>query len=119
MALLIISICNFGIALFLIPFLMVLGSAFSTVIVLTLGAIFGMLFAFIIKDIENLERKHHIFAMIFIPLIALINIFIMVEAANFFDRFIQINMQHNPWILSSLYVLAFIIPYFIYNILQR
>lgn len=82
-ALLVITVCNLGLAVFLIPFFILLGDTFSTLMILLLGGIMGTLFAFIIQDIEYLEKKHHLFAMIFIPLTTIINIFIMVKAANF------------------------------------
>lgn len=118
-ALLVIAVCNLGLAVFLIPFFIVLGDTFSTLMVLIIGGIMGTLFAFTIQDIEYLERKHHLFAMIFIPLTAIINIFIMVKASNFAAEVLIVEAYNNPLLMSLLYVLAFLIPYFYYNILQR
>ena len=111
MSLLIIAVCNLGISLFLVPFLIVFGITFSSVIVIALGFMFGILFSFLIKDIEHLEPKHHLFAAIFIPMIALINIFLMVQGANFFANIFKTDIQQDPVLLSFFYIGAFLLPY--------
>ena len=58
-----------------------------------------------------LFRSHHVFAAIFIPLIAVINIFIMVTAANRISEILQLNIKLNSLMLSSVYVSLFLIPY--------
>ncbi len=118
-ALLIITTCNLGIALFLVPFLIVLGSGFSTIVVIIMGLIFGTLFSFIVKDIEHLEKHHHLFAGLIMPAVAVINIGIMVRASNFFAELLELEIYHNPLVMSLLYLAAFVLPYFFIVILDK
>ena len=116
--LLIIAVCNFGISIFLVPFLLVFGTLVSSIIIVLMGFVFGILFNYIIQDIEHLERKHHLFAALFIPTISVVNIYVMTKAVNVFDAKLQLGIQHNPLVVSLLYVVAFMIPY-IYSMIKR
>ena len=112
-SLLILTVCNLLVAVFLVPFILVLQGAFVYIIIGVLGLIFGLLFNHVIQNIEHLELRHHVFAAIFIPLIAVINIFVMVTAANRISEILQLTIELNPLMLSSVYVSLFLIPYVI------
>ncbi len=119
MSLLIMAVCNFGISLFLIPFLIVFKDTFSIIIVAIMGLLFGILFSFLIKDIEHLEPKHHLFAAIFVPLIALLNIYFMVQGANFFSDVFKTEIRHNPIYIGTSYIVTFLIPYIWINLKKK
>ena len=110
-AIVILLICNLLVSLFLIPFLFVLKGTFLYLIVGTLGFVFGLLFNFLIRDLEHLELKHHLFAAIFIPIVAVVNIFVMVSASLAVSEIIAIPIEEHPIIMSSVYVVAFLGPY--------
>ena len=112
-SLLILTICNLFIAVFLVPFLLALQGVFVYVIVGVLGTIFGLLFSRVIQDIEHIEMHHHIFAAVFIPMIAVINIFVMVAATNKISEIFQLTLKLHPIILSCIYVACFLTPYLI------
>ena len=112
-SLLVLTICNLLVAVFLVPFLLALQGSFIYVIVGVLGLIFGLLFNNVIQNIEHLEIQHHIFAAIFIPIIAVINIFIMVTATNKIAGILQLTLRLHPLMLSSVYVSLFLLPYVI------
>jgi len=112
-SLLVLVICNLAISLFLIPFLLIMEQNFVYIIVSVLGLIFGLLFNFLIHNIEDLEHKHHVTAMILVPLLAIINLYIVVTVSNNIDKIIKIDIQHNPLLIAGFYVLFFVIPYFI------
>lgn len=114
-SLLVLLICNFAISMFLIPFLLVLKTTFVFVIVAVLGLIFGFLFNLLVTDIEHLEKKHHFFAAIFIPLVSIVNVFIMVSLSNAVATFFNMFLHHNPFTLGIVYVVAFLAPYLTMN----
>ena len=78
----VIIVANFAISVALIPILMTLNGALLYFIIILLGIIFGLLFELVIRSIEHLEKKHHLLLVILIPLIALINVFVISNISN-------------------------------------
>jgi hypothetical protein len=113
-SLMVLFICNLLVAVFLVPFLLVLGGTIIYIIVASLGLIFGLFFNLLIRDIEHLEAHHHLFALLLVPLVSLVNIFIMVNVSKRVAEIIQVSFKLNPVLLSLVYVGAFIVPYLFY-----
>lgn len=111
--LLVLTIGNFLISIIMIPFLLVLETYQVEIIVTVIGLIFGSLFNLIIRDIEHIESKHHFAAALFIPALAIINVFVMVSVANTFSARFNLMNAKNPVFVSLFYVGAFVIPYII------
>ena len=118
-ALVVITLCMIGVAIFLIPFLIVISNYYLYFIVVALGIIFGLLFNFIIQDIEHLEPKHHWFAGFFIPIIAILALAISVHVANRADEILGAELRHNPWVVGALFVIVFMIPFIISSIKKK
>jgi hypothetical protein len=116
LTLLILTICSFMITIILVPFLLVLPNSLIYIIVLVLGFLFGLIFTFIVLDLEHLEKHHHIFAGFFIPLVALINMLILVALSKKIGNVLKIAiLPRDPLIISLLYIVAFILPYLFYS----
>lgn len=110
---------NFILSVVLIPFLLVLSNYQLYFIILLVGASFGLLFNIIIREIEYLDTKNHIIPGIFIPAIAIINISIMTDLSNYLMKVSNIdNTPHNPFAISIIYVVFFIIPYLIHKTVE-
>lgn len=110
---------NFILSVVLIPFMLVLSNYQLYFIIMIIAVAFGLLFNLIIRDIEYLDRKHHVIAGIFIPTIAIINVSIMVNVSNNLMRLSKINnVPQNPIAISIIYVVFFVLPYMIYNLLE-
>lgn len=111
-ALILAIVGNLFLSVVLIPFLMVLNSVQSYFFIITISFSFGFLFSSILKDIDGLDKRHHVIAGIFIPCLALINVYVMVDLANYIDEALGITVfHHNPIIVSIVYALFFVIPY--------
>jgi hypothetical protein len=116
--LLILSICNFLIFLGIIPLMIFIKSPLLILILGTLGLLFGLIFSFLIRDIEHLQPRHHIFAALFMPILSIINIFVLVTLG----RFVQGSSSYpaSTLLLASLvYVIMFLLPYSIEAIIQK
>ena len=112
--LLVTIVGNLILSIILIPFLLTLSHFQLYLIIVIIAVTFGFLFDLLIRDIENLEQKHYIIAGVFIPALAIINVFFMVKFANHITRVMRIsNIQHNPLIVGIIYTFAFIMPYMI------
>lgn len=113
-ALLVTIAGNLIISADLIPFLIVMKDIPLYLIIIVLGIAFGLLFNLLLKDIEHIDFKHHVIAAIFIPGIAIVNLFIITNLANRLIEILDIsNVQHNPIVISIVYIIAFMLPYVI------
>ena len=115
----IIIAANFAISIALIPLLMALNGALLYFTIIVLGIIFGLLFELVIRSIEHLERKHHIFLAFLIPLTALANVFIISKVSNNLARTLQLANFQNPVLISVIYAASFVLPYAVYRFVLR
>ena len=115
-SLVIAIIGNFIISVTLIPFILALSGASLYLIVITLGLAFGLLFELLIRTIENLEIKHHLFLGIIIPITTLINFIII---SNNIKKLIGIESPQDMLIVGSVYAIAFILPYISYQVFLK
>jgi len=112
-----LAVLNLLISIVLVPVLIVFKPVAVNLIVLTVGLLFGFLFNFLIRDIEHVDTEHHIVAASFIPVTAIINIFVVTAVAESFAIKFRIDITQHPIILSLIYVIAFLSPY-IFEVLQ-
>ena len=115
-SLLIAVIGNLVISIALIPVLLVLKGVSLYIVVITLGTSFGLLFELLVRGIENLETKHHLFLSIIIPVIAVINFFVI---SNNLEELIGLKNPQDPIIVGSVYTIAFMLPYISYQIFLK
>lgn len=105
---------NFVISIILIPFMLAIPGLRLIVIILIIGFAFGAFFDMLIRDLRSTENKDIVIAGIFLPLLALINVSLMVEFANYLEQKLGLlTGQHNPWLISVTYVFAFVLPHVI------
>ncbi len=114
-ALIVTVIGNLFVSVILILFLIALNKLALYAIIATIALTFGLLFNLIINDIENIDPKHHVIASIFIPAIALINIYVITILTNDVQLTLQIQNPHSPILVSIVYVVAFMLPYIVNN----
>ncbi len=107
---------NFIISIALMPFLIALSGFRLFLFVIALGASFGLLFELLVRGIEGLEARHHLFLGITIPIVALANFVIISDNLK---KLIGIESPHDPIIVGAVYGISFILPYIIYRIFLR
>lgn len=108
---LVISLVNFIMSVVLIPFMLVI-SAWSFYLIVAIIALFiGFLFNSSLSDLEHLERKHHLFALIFVPVVAVAELFITWYVAGKFARAISLTLPQSPYITSAVFIVFFLLPY--------
>ena len=108
--LVVITTCNLFAGMFLIPFLLILPQWPMYLLVVSIALVFGLLFNLIIRDID-IEKHHHILAVTFIPIITIINLFLMTAVANKLDVILNLSVEHSPYVISLLYAVVFLLPY--------
>lgn len=119
---LIISIvANMVVSVVLIPFMLAVQSATTLYSIIALLALsFGFFFNLLLTDIEHVDPRHHVIAGIFIPALAVINIFIVINVTTVLDKvFFGAQFKQNALIIALIYVVAFIAPYLITMMINR
>ncbi len=110
LALLVIVVLNFLIFLILLPIIQIIQNIQLYVIVGSIGLVFGLILNFLIRDIDHLEPKHHIFAVLFIPIISIINMALLLS----FYQTINSTVTGNNMgfvVAGVIYVLMCALPY--------
>ena len=79
-----------------------------------IGLAFGALINVILIEIHKIEVKKHIIPGLLVGAIALINVYIMTKLANVLEIKLKLlTPEHDPIIVSAVYVTAFLIPHLI------
>ena len=111
MGIIIAIIGNMVIAVILIPMILVLSSTVLYIIIGIIGLGFGGMFYFLLNDLEHVSPEHHVVGGVFMPAIALITIYVMVDIVKYLAKVININVTSNSIIISLIYVITFTAPY--------
>ena len=117
--LVIISVANFAIAVALIPILIALNGFVLYAIIIIIGVVFGLIFEIVIRSMEHLEKKHHIFLVLLIPSIALVNVFFMASMSNTLSKILSLRNIQNQTIISLIYAASFVLPYIVYRFILK
>lgn len=100
-----------------LPFIIFFNSYLMYSFILLVGLVFGFIFSFMVNDLKHLEKQGHLLLSLLIPSIAIINIFVMVYMLKHLVERFDIIFSHNPVILSTLYLLGYVIPYLFFSLL--
>ena len=114
-----VAVANFAVSIALVPLLMALKGAGLYFVIVVLGIIFGLAFELAIRTIEHLEYRHHLFLAIFIPLVALINAFIIARLSNDLAARLSLQNSHSPLIIGIVYSGSFVLPYLVYRFVLK
>lgn len=119
LALLITIFGNFMMSVVLVPFLVYAEGAMLYVVICIFGLFMGFIFQVLLRDIENLDYQHHIMAGLFLPVMAIINVYIMAQISNVIESMIVTHpLRQDPLTISFTYFLSFMLPYSIYQIFR-
>ncbi len=118
-ALIVIIFANLVVSLVLIPFFIIFHAWMLYSIIILLAGSIGFLYNLLITDIGHLQRKHHVWAGIIVPIIAAANMIIMVLVANQFiaETHTQTATQ-SPWLIAAVFSGVLILPY-LFGLLRK
>jgi hypothetical protein len=103
---------NFILSMAIVPFLLVINKLTLDILIIIIGLAFGALFDTVVVDMRTVDRKHQLIAGLVIPIVALINISLMTQAANSLNNLLRFSaIRQDPYTISILYVIAFILPF--------
>ena len=110
-SLLILMFCNFLGVLLLLPFLLVFEGTQLYLVVFLFAIMFGLLFNYLIMALSHLGDKHHIIAGVVIPILAIIDILVMLELMEMLIERFRFFPTFDPYVVVVLFIAAFLIPY--------
>lgn len=96
----------------LIPILLSMTTIVADLFIFLIGFAIGLWFNLLVWDIEYLTKKHHLIAILIIPLLAVLNLYAIVRISNALnDVFGITNIRGDALTISAIYVIAFLLPY--------
>lgn len=110
---------NFAVSIAVIPILIALKGMILYSALIILGVVFGMLFELVIRSIEHLEKKHHVFLAFLIPMAALANVFVIAKVSNSLSRTLNLTNVQDSMIIAIVYAASFVLPYIVYRFVLK
>ncbi|MBI5378207.1 MAG: hypothetical protein HZA82_06240 [Thaumarchaeota archaeon] len=111
---------NFVLSVVLVPFLVILSGGYLYLSLLVFGVSFGLLFSLILRSSEGVKEEQHIMANVFIPVVGLINMYIIARLCNKLILILQFKSTENsPALVSMIYMFAFLLPYLVMHYFQE
>lgn len=117
-ALLILIFGNFFMSLLLIPSILLIEGILLYVIIGVIALLFGFFYDLIIRELEKLEIDHKIVEGLFIPVLSIINIYIIIGLVNYTVQKLNYENQNNLFVVGVIYITFFILPY-IMNLIEH
>ena len=111
-------IANFLLSVALLPFLIALKGVWLYSALAFIALSFGAVMDAVLRMVQHISQQQ-IIAELFIPTLALINIYIMAGLANTLSTKIGMNTTHNALLISIVYVVAFSTPHFMTEVLKK
>ena len=111
MLLLLVLLGNIFLAAFIVIVSSIITPTYSYILIVVIGSIFGFLIDAPLKEMKKLSKKKHKFSKILLPVLAILNIFIIIGIKNTAEHFTNLEFAINPIIAGILYGVSFLIPH--------
>lgn len=115
---LIILIGNIIINSFIVFLSGLLRETYFYIMIALVAILFGTLIEIPLRDIEKLDKNKHFLSRIMLPLLSLINIYIMIGIKNIAEYFLDIKFEFNPIVAGILYGICLLLPHITTSIIK-
>jgi hypothetical protein len=102
-----------------IPFLLILGTGGSIVVLAILGLLYGVLAVILINDLEHLQTHHHISLGFIIPISAIIVSLILFGQLSTVAAQAEIPVHTTQIIVSVVYTISSIVPLIGFHLMRK
>jgi len=110
-SLVLLALFNLVAVFFLIPFLMFFADPFISVMVGGIGLLFGFLFNLLIMGIEHMKKRHTITAGFFIPILAILDIMLILSITETINTMLVRPVTYNVSLVVVVFITTFVAPY--------
>lgn len=108
-----LALFNLIACFFLIPFLMFFDGFYLYLSVVLFGLMFGILFNFLIIGLEHLDNHHMIIAGIFIPLLAVIDMVLILKIVERINMILKVSVEYDVSMIIIIFITVFVLPYLV------
>lgn len=115
----IIILIGIGGALMVSPLLLFLRPTQGYVLIGIIGLVFGFFAGLVVKDIEDLEKKHHLAISIVIPITAITSSLIMSKQVTITAKVLERSVETHPFTLGLIFSICLLLPYSIFIYLEK
>jgi len=114
--LLLVILGSFATSVILFPFLYFMNTGYLYIFIAFIALGFGWIIMKMIQEIDDIEDAQIILPGLFLPVLALINIYVIVSLANMIATGFQYTEGiHNAILISLVYMVSFMIPYIVHR----
>ncbi len=110
---------NLFVAIILVPLLLLFNHILLYLVIAFLGVSFGALFNSLLTQIESFGEKTYIVSGLFIPALAFINMFFMVQLINIIITTLKVTTMQPSFLVAIVYGFLFLTPYLITKIREQ
>ncbi|MGM5484923.1 MAG: hypothetical protein ACQEP1_03565 [Nanobdellota archaeon] len=110
-AIIVLAVVSFFASISMVPLLIFFDTVWP--ILLISGFVLGMVFTYMVLDLQHLERRHHLLLGLVVPAIAVIDVLIMVSLGNRVAEHFSMDFSHNPLNIAVFYIAGFLVPYIV------
>lgn len=111
--LLVILLGNVLIAGFMVIISGLVSPAFFYIILILFAVSFGLLIEFPLRDIKKLDKTKHFLSRLMLPVLAFVNIYILVGMRNALEYFLGREVELNAYSAGIVYGIFFLMPHFV------
>ena len=105
-----ILVLNLSVFFYLLPVFIILNNPISYIFIIILGLGLGAVVDIVIADISHLEKHHHFFISLIIPILTLV---LFLHSMYFVQQsFPDYDFFKHPLFLSLSYGISFMLPYY-------
>ncbi|MBI3033273.1 hypothetical protein HYY69_07390 [Candidatus Woesearchaeota archaeon] len=112
-----VAVINVIMSIFIIPFLILLQGPLVFLSALVLGFLMGFFFKFLMLELEGLEEEHHKVILLLVPVMALIDIFIIRLFMNWLKVLFTVDYNYDAAVF--VFMIFFLAPYIVYHFWHR
>ena len=118
-SLFLVGLSNLIGSFFILPVLLFFEGISLTLIIGLIGLVFGLLFTFLIIGLENMEGKHNIILGLLMPILATLDVLILMTMTRILS--INYNINHENELVSNTiaFIFMFLLPYMVHYIINR
>ncbi|MFH1440237.1 MAG: hypothetical protein ABIG89_06715 [Candidatus Woesearchaeota archaeon] len=103
--------------IFIVPLILLIKLPWTYIVIIAAGLFCGIIFNWLILEIEHLEHEHHVIAMLMIPLMTLLDVIIIYAIIDKVRA--AAALSYNPEPVVFYFGICFIIPYFVWFTLGK
>ncbi|MAF34712.1 hypothetical protein CMO91_02605 [Candidatus Woesearchaeota archaeon] len=111
-------VVSMAVGVAIVPFLLIMEGTWLFAFISIIAVSFGGMLGYLLNSIEKIQQQKAIYASLFVPFLALMNIYIITRLSNL----LALSMgrpPHNPFLIAAMYVWMFCLPYFGHKLFKR